>query len=48
MDRMYPFQHGHAPVQVHRQRQLTILDPTNQITVDDGMGHTNSVYTCVP
>jgi hypothetical protein len=25
-----------------------ILDPTNSMTVDDGMGHTNSVYTCVP
>lgn len=25
-----------------------ILDPTNQNTADDGMGHTNSVYTCVP
>jgi len=25
-----------------------ITDPTNQMTVDDGMGHTNSVYTCVP
>jgi len=25
-----------------------ILDPTNSNTADDGMGHTNSVYTCVP
>jgi hypothetical protein len=25
-----------------------ITDPTNQMTVDDGMGHTNSVYACVP
>ena len=25
-----------------------ILDPTNQNTVDDGMGNTNSAYTCVP
>lgn len=25
-----------------------ILDPTNPNTADDGMGHTNSVYTCVP
>ncbi|HEU4611989.1 MAG TPA: glycogen-binding domain-containing protein [Kofleriaceae bacterium] len=25
-----------------------ILDPTNPDTVDDGMGHTNNVYTCVP
>jgi hypothetical protein len=25
-----------------------ILDPTNQNTADDGMGNTNSVYTCVP
>jgi AMP-activated protein kinase-like protein len=25
-----------------------ITDPTNQMTVDDGMGHTNSVYTCTP
>jgi hypothetical protein len=25
-----------------------ITDPTNPMTVDDGMGHTNSVYTCVP
>lgn len=25
-----------------------ILDPTNPNTVDDGMGHTNNVYTCVP
>jgi hypothetical protein len=25
-----------------------ITDPTNAMTVDDGMGHTNSVYTCVP
>ena len=25
-----------------------ITDPTNQMTIDDGMGHTNSVYTCVP
>ena len=25
-----------------------ILDPTNPNTVDDGMGHTNSVYSCVP
>jgi hypothetical protein len=25
-----------------------ILDPTNPNTADDGMGHTNNVYTCVP
>lgn len=25
-----------------------ILDPTNPNTVDDGMGHINNVYTCVP
>ncbi len=25
-----------------------ILDPTNPDTADDGMGHTNSVYTCAP
>jgi hypothetical protein len=25
-----------------------ITDPTNAMTTDDGMGHTNSVYTCVP
>lgn len=25
-----------------------ILDPTNTNTTDDGMGHTNNVYTCVP
>jgi len=25
-----------------------ILDATNPNTADDGMGHTNSVYTCVP
>ena len=25
-----------------------ILDPTNPTTVDDGMGHTNNVYVCVP
>src|ERR1043165_327867 len=25
-----------------------ILDPTNSMTVDDGMGHTNSLYVCVP
>jgi hypothetical protein len=25
-----------------------ILDPMNSNTVDDGMGHTNNVYTCVP
>ncbi len=25
-----------------------IIDPTNPNTVDDGMGNTNSVYTCVP
>jgi hypothetical protein len=25
-----------------------IVDPSNQYTTDDGMGHTNSVYTCVP
>jgi hypothetical protein len=25
-----------------------ILDPTNPDTVDDGMGHTNSLYVCVP
>jgi len=25
-----------------------ILDPTNPDTVDDGMGHTNNVYVCVP
>lgn len=25
-----------------------ILDPTNPNTVDDGMGHTNSVFTCTP
>lgn len=25
-----------------------ILDPTNASTVDDGMGHTNSLYVCVP
>ena len=25
-----------------------ITDPTNPSTVDDGMGHTNSLYTCTP
>jgi hypothetical protein len=25
-----------------------ILDPANPFTTDDGMGHTNSVYTCAP
>ncbi|HEY5943862.1 MAG TPA: glycogen-binding domain-containing protein [Kofleriaceae bacterium] len=25
-----------------------ILDPTNSNVADDGMGHTNNVYTCVP
>jgi hypothetical protein len=25
-----------------------ILDPTNPNTVDDGMGHTNNLYVCVP
>ena len=25
-----------------------ILDPTNTNTVDDGMGHTNNLYVCVP
>ena len=25
-----------------------IVDPTNPNTIDDGMGHTNSVYTCTP
>jgi hypothetical protein len=25
-----------------------ILDPTNPNTADDGMGHTNNVYVCVP
>jgi hypothetical protein len=25
-----------------------ILDPTNPDTVDDGMGHTNNLYVCVP
>lgn len=25
-----------------------ILDPSNPITADDGMGHTNNVFTCAP
>jgi hypothetical protein len=25
-----------------------ILDPTNPNTIDDGMGHTNNVFTCSP
>jgi hypothetical protein len=25
-----------------------IVDPSNPNTVDDGQGHTNNVYTCVP
>jgi len=25
-----------------------ILDPTNPMTMDDGMGNTNSVYVCTP
>ena len=44
----YKFQPG-----IHQYKFIVngvdwILDPTNPNTVDDGMGHTNNVYTCIP
>jgi len=44
---MYPFQQGTWQYKLIVDGNY-ILDPTNQMTVDDGMGHTNNVYTCVP
>lgn len=43
----YPFQQGTWQYKFIVDGSY-ILDPTNQMTVDDGMGHTNSVYTCAP
>ena len=43
----YPFQQGTWQYKFIVDGSW-ITDPTNQMTVDDGMGHTNSVYTCVP
>lgn len=44
----YPFEVGTYQYKFIVDGSNWILDPTNQNTADDGMGHTNSVYTCVP
>jgi hypothetical protein len=44
----YPFQAGTHQYKFIVNGTEWILDPTNPETVDDGMGHTNNVYTCVP
>jgi hypothetical protein len=44
----YPFEAGTHQYKFIVDTSNWILDPTNQNTADDGMGNTNSVYTCVP
>lgn len=44
----YTFQAGSWQYKLIVDGTNWILDPTNPSTVDDGMGHTNNVYTCVP
>jgi hypothetical protein len=44
----YPFEAGTHQYKFIVDGSNWILDPTNQNTADDGMGNTNSVYTCVP
>lgn len=44
----YPFEAGTHQYKFIVDGNNWILDPTNQTTADDGMGNTNSVYTCVP
>jgi hypothetical protein len=44
----YPFEAGMHQYKFIIDGSNWILDPTNQNTADDGMGNTNSVYTCVP
>jgi hypothetical protein len=44
----YKFQAGTHQYKLIINGSDWILDPTNPNTADDGMGHTNNVYTCVP
>lgn len=44
----YPFQPGTHQYKLIVNGTDWILDPTNPNTADDGMGHTNSIYTCLP
>ena len=44
----YAFEAGSHQYKFIVDANTWILDPTNQNTADDGMGNTNSVYTCVP
>ena len=44
----YPFEAGTHQYKFVVDGSNWILDPTNQNTTNDGMGNTNSVYTCVP
>jgi hypothetical protein len=44
----YQFQAGTHQYKFIVDGSEWILDPTNPNTVDDGMGHINNVYTCVP
>jgi hypothetical protein len=44
----YAFQAGTHQYKLIVNGTEWILDPTNPNTADDGMGHTNNVYSCVP
>ena len=44
----YKFQAGTHQYKLIVNGTNWILDPTNPNTADDGMGNTNTVYTCVP
>ena len=44
----YAFEAGTHQYKLIIDGTTWILDPTNPNTADDGMGHTNNVYTCVP
>jgi hypothetical protein len=44
----YAFQAGSHQYKYIVNGNNWILDPTNPNTVDDGMGHTNNLYVCVP
>ena len=44
----YPFPAGSHQYKYIVNGNNWILDPTNPNTVDDGMGHTNNLYVCVP
>jgi hypothetical protein len=44
----YKFEPGTHQYKLIKNSTEWMLDPSNPNTVDDGMGNTNNVYTCVP